>query len=478
MSYSGLLMIVPGYLGLSVVLWLSILSLLLYLARTPAHRAILAVSRVLHNDFRMAANSVRKAEQRLAHRTKEVLLTTGREAAERIIEREFERVDAAVRHDLAQYPALQRKLNEGITLIDEDYKASLVVPPELPEWTKAIEAIANIPPSGDSGVSSILQNIHGTMVKANEKALDRYRRSIQGRHERLKPMLPHWRKVQQTLEQVDQRINSMLERSKGIDRHMDHYEEIVKGTDRAVQLLSSSSLTQFFIAAFVLAIAVGGSIINFNLIARPMQEMVGGNTYLMGFKAANIAALVIILVEIAMGLFLMEALRITRLFPVIAALDDKMRVRMVWFTGTMLFLMASVEAGLAYMRELLAQDDAALVAGLLSGDGLSKATAASSRWITTAAQMGMGFVLPFALTFVAIPLESFIHSARTVMGIAAAGLLRAFAFMLRLCGNAFRYTGGALINIYDLFIFLPLWIERQWSKSAGKTNTAVASTKG
>ena len=38
-------------------------------------------------------------------------------------------------------------------------------------------------------------------------------------------------------------------------------------------------------------------------------------------------------------------------------------------------------------------------------------------WITTAAQMGMGFTLPFALVFVAIPLETFVHSLRTVLGL-------------------------------------------------------------
>ena len=57
-----------------------------------------------------------------------------------------------------------------------------------------------------------------------------------------------------------------------------------------------------------------------------------------------------------MGLFLMESLRITRLFPVISALSDKMRVRMIFITFTILLLMASVEAGLAYMREVLLQD--------------------------------------------------------------------------------------------------------------------------
>jgi hypothetical protein len=242
---------------------------------------------------------------------------------------------------------------------------------------------------------------------------------------------------------------------------MDDYKQITEKTDRAVQTLSSSSMTQFFIAGFVLAIAVGGAFINFNLISRPMQEMVGGSVYMMGFKVADIAALVIILVEVSMGLFLMESLRITRLFPVIGALEDKVRIRMIIVSFVFLFLLASVEAGLAYMRELLSVDDAALVAGLL-GNGAVEAVAGveeSGRWITTAAQMGMGFILPFALTFIAIPLESFIHSSRTVIGVLLAGLLRLSAVLLRFLGNVSKYSGKSLVNVYDLIIFFPLWIE-------------------
>ena len=60
-------------------------------------------------------------------------------------------------------------------------------------------------------------------------------------------------------------------------------------------------------------------------------------------------------------------------------------------------------------------------------------------WITTAAQMGMGFILPFALTFVAIPLESFVHALRTVLGLLLAGALRGLAAVLR------RHAPGLLV---------------------------------
>jgi hypothetical protein len=263
--------------------------------------------------------------------------------------------------------------------------------------------------------------------------------------------------VQQTLGDVNKNVESLLTRSVAIDRHMSEYEDIVRGSDRAVAILSSSALVHFFVSAFVLAIAVGGAAINFSLIARPMAEMVGGTNFIGNFRTADIAALVIIMVEISMGLFLMESLRITRLFPVIGALPDKLRVRMIWITFGILVMLASIEAGLAYMREILLQDELATSA-LLRGDGAAILTS-QDLWITTAAQMGMGFVLPFALVFVAIPLETFVQSSRTVLGILGMGFLNLLSATMRVLGNSCKHAGALAEKIYDLPLCLPLWIE-------------------
>jgi hypothetical protein len=222
----------------------------------------------------------------------------------------------------------------------------------------------------------------------------------------------------------------------------------------------------FFVSALVLAVATAGAAINFSLIARPMAEMVGGTSFIGAFRTADIAALVIIMVEISMGLFLMESLRITRLFPVIGALSDKMRVRMIFVTFTILLLMASVEAGLAYMREVLLQDELA-TSSLLRGDAVASAIN-PHLWITTAAQMGMGFILPFALVFVAIPLETFVHSLRTVMGLLAIGILRLLALLLRILGNGSRHLGTLTQQVYDLLLFVPLWIETRMAVAAAE----------
>lgn len=479
MSLSEIYFIVPNP-AISALIWFVAISIILFLARVPAQKYLLAFTEVMHNAMRLAACTVMSAEKKLQARNREVLLEAGREAAERQIEREFERVENSVTRDLAQYPTLQRKLSESVTYIDEDYQQSTEVPPDPPDWCKVVESVANIESRGDAMVSNVLKDIHKSMVKAQNIAIKEHRSSCMERHKVLKRMMPHWRSVKRVLGEVDRNISSILERAKKISRYMDDYEEILKGSDRAVRVLSSSAMSQFFVSAFVLGIAVGGAMVNFTLIARPMAEMVGGQSFIGSLKVSEISAMVIILVEISMGLFLMESLRITRLFPVISALNDKLRVRMIWITFGFLLALACVEAGLAFMREILMEDELATSAMLRGAAGVS---VNDFGWITTAAQMGMGFILPFALVFVAIPLETFVHSTRTVIGALVAALLRGLAFGLRLIGNIFRYSGKVLVNVYNLLIFAPLWLEsvirhKADAQAAGKSKSSKSIKSG
>jgi hypothetical protein len=339
--------------------------------------------------------------------------------------------------------------------LDENYTESADVPPSLPNWIPIIESIAQIKHTGDSMVSNMLGEINRSLEEHHKSAIEVYRNSSASRHTILNKMLPVWRKVQRSLSDIGSSIAKLNDRAKSIDRYMLEYEEIRKQTDKAARTLSSSSLTQFFISGLVLLIAIGGAIINFNLIALPMSEMVGGASYIGPYKTSDVAGLVIILIELTMGLFLLESLRITRLFPVIGSMDDRMRRRMIWTILAMLTILAGVESALAFMRDRIAQDMEALRQTLA---GVEQTNIATSM-IPTIGQMIMGFILPFALAFVAIPLESFISSSRTVVGMVLAGLLRLTAFFLRLLGNIAYYIGRFIVNMYDLIIFPTIWLE-------------------
>jgi len=464
MSIAAILGITPWPIVSALILFV-LAVVVLFFARHTAHQAIRTATSAIARGLRLASHSVANGEKRLAARNRDVLLSAGREAKERIVEREFDRISDSVRKDLTNYPTLHRALSESIKRIEENHQHAVDVPPEAPGWVRAVDAVAKL--DSKNGSSDILADIHKSMQKAHKEAMEAYREASGERHALLRKMMPDWRAIQEALTRVHESLESVLKRAVVVDRHMQEYEDIVRGQDRAVSTLSSSSVVQFFVSALVLLIAIGGAAINFSLIARPMSEMVGGTSYIGTFRTSDVAALVIIMVEVSMGLFLMESLRITRLFPVIAALPDRMRVRMVWITFTMLTLLASVEAGLAYMREVLLQDElatGALLRGANEG-GLQN----EYMWITTVAQMGMGFILPFALTFVAIPFETFVHSSRTVLGLCGIGFMRALAMLLRVLSNGFRHLGTLLERIYDLPLFVPLWLEAR-AKAAAESD--------
>jgi hypothetical protein len=136
-------------------------------------------------------------------------------------------------------------------------------------------------------------------------------------------------------------------------------------------------------------------------------------------------------------------------------MDDKMRIRMIWVTFTILLVLACVESALAFMRDRIAADMQALRQTLAQVESPEPVNS----WIPTIGQMVMGFILPFALTFVAIPLESFVQSSRTVIGTVTAAALRGVAFVFRLLADVTKYAGEFVVNVYDLLPFPLLWVE-------------------
>lgn len=454
------------------VSWMIVIAFLawlaMYFARKPFHRSLSSMGRIIYNGMRMGAASVRLAEKRLVTRNREVLLSAGLEMAERKVEREFDRISAAVQRDLEGYPQVQRKLTEDLLKIEEDYNNCAEIPQTLPDWVKVIDAIANIKPSGDRMVVNMLEEIHHTLTEQHKSAVERHRRDVAERHNILSRMLPFWRSVQKTLGNVEKTINNLGQRSKKIDRYMGDYEKIRSQTDTAERQLSSSSLTQFFISGVVLAIAVVGAIINFNLVALPMSEMVGGNSYIGDFRTSDVAGMFIVSLEIVLGFFVMDALRITRLFSIIGSMEDNKRQIIFWILFAFLFILACVESSLAYMRDQIAADMEALRQSLAGNE--AGAVAASN--IPTIGQMTMGFILPFILTFVAIPFESFVASSRTVIGLVSAWGLRGLGFILRLLGNLGFYTSRLIVNIYDLAIFPALWLEDRLLRKGGRAMAA------
>jgi hypothetical protein len=454
-------MIWPDNVMASALILFVIAMPFLYAARRLVHDLLHSIGHMVGGPLRLGARWLFATASEMKERNRAVLLAHGREETAQHIEREFERIGAMVTRDLEGYPALQRKLLEEITRVEEDYKKSGEVPPPPPEWVEAITSIAKIKSEGNEMVQRLLEEIKRSMTAIHDKTIAEYRRAYESRHKILNGFMPFWRSLDRTFGQVDKKLTGLQDTGQKIDAQMQKYEQINQKTDKVEQQLTVSAFTQFAISALVLAIAAGGALINYKLIALPFSEMVGAGDYLTAsLRTSEVAALVIIFVEATMGLFVMECLRITNLFPIIRNMNERMRRRMLWVALTFLFILAGIEAALALMRDMLMADRQALLQTLANSPQTAAPADPLLTRIPTAGQMLLGFILPFALAFVAIPLESFIHSLRTVGGALLVMVVRVGGFILRVLGNLVRQLTKVFIAVYDVTIVLPLLIER------------------
>ncbi|MGX5174644.1 hypothetical protein ACUR5C_11545 [Aliikangiella sp. IMCC44653] len=472
MMFNELLSVWSNNQAISLLVWLLIAIVSLYLGRSQAHKLFAGLGNAVYKTLRLWSFSLASAEAKMRIRNEQVLLQNGAQALEKTIEREFVRIADIVQRDLSQYPGLHRKLSESIDKIESSYQESTQAAPLPPAWGEVVETISNLPSNGDPTVVKILANIKKAVDESHQQTLKAYKQSSAKSHHLLSTMQPEWRQISQKLSDVDAKVQGLDECAKNIDCHIQNYADVLASKNSSVNQLSASAFTQFFISGLVLVVAALGGLINFQLIALPMSEMVGGASYIGSMKTSDIAALVIILIEIAMGLFLFECLRITQLFPVISSMDDRLRKRMMIVTFSILFILASIEASLAYMRDLLAMDKEALQHALMNAGTNASVVEAQFRWIPSVGQMIMGFILPFALAFIAIPLESFIHSLRVVLGAVSVALIKVLRVTLRSLGGLAKQSSKILIALYDIVIMIPVSFENLWGAYQQKTDAS------
>lgn len=475
MTFSQLINIWTENELLNVIIWFCLLILIMYLAKNPAHQTIRSFCHVISQGLAHMSESILDAIVKVKERNKEVLLAAGMEETEKNIEKEFKEINTVVERDLAGFPVLKRQLQEQIARIEDDYQQSSEIPPSPPGWIDAVAALAKLPDEANenNAVANILKEIQKTTCDQHKGAIEEYRKAVSAHHGILNSLMPYWRNLTQTLDDVAKVINRVHERSVKIDKHMEQYKAIREKTNYAERTLCSSSITQFFIYGLLLAIAIGGIVVNFNLIAIPLKEMVGGNSYIGSMETSHVVALVIILVEVSIGIYLMEALKITSMFPVIRQMDDKMRKRLIWFTVGFLLTLAFVESSLAFIRDrmLIERESTYNIINNVEMMETSKTT------ITMVGQMVLSFALPFLLTLSAMPLESFIHSSRTFFGVLTVFGMRLMAFLLTLCGSIINNCGELLINLYNLVIFPLIWAEDMLLNKLNKSSQPSGKDK-
>jgi len=440
------------------VLWL-ISTALLWAARDPMLALLRSLGEFLSEGCQGLSRWCHGSAQELRKRSRAALLAAGRIEAQNKLGREFQRVDASWSQQLGQYAKVHRRIDDLLVKLEGDYQHCGETPPEVPGWSAAVEAISKIPSPGDPNVQKVLESIRKSSQEAERKALQAYRSDTAKRHKTLAAMLPGWRDVRDLMGRMHEAVGKTLEGSRRIHGYFEDWDKARRDQEGAARALSFSATKLFTVALVVLGVAVGGAFINFQLIALPMSELVPAGARVGGLPVSTISALVIVLMETALGVFLMDMLGITDLFPKLQGIPASRRKLILGIALAGLFFLASVESSLAVLREQIVEADAALKLALAGEEG-RLVTRASSSAIPVAGQAVLGFVLPWVLALVAIPLEMLLDSARHVLASLLVGGLQGIGHLAGAVAHAAGALTTALTQVYDAYVSIPLRIER------------------
>jgi hypothetical protein len=449
----------PDQPALSLLVIYVVTVVALWAAREPMLRLLGGLGRSVEEGFGAIARRSRNAADELRERSRAALLAAGSLEVQGKLEGEFQRIDASFSERLGHYSELHRRLDDLLLKLDADYQKCGEAPPEVPGWAATVKSISGIPTSGDPNVRKVLEGIKKSIQEAERKALQAHREETSKRHKLLNAMRPAWKEIRGLTARMKDAVEKVLETARKVDGYIDDYHRIRDDERAAARALSHSAWKLLVTSLIVLAVALGGAFINFQLIALPMSELVPAGARVGGMPVATVSALVIVLMEVALGIFLMDMLGITELFPRLSAIPASRRRLILGVALAGLFFLASVESSLAILREKIVEADAVLKMSLAGAESAA-ITAASTSRIPVVGQAVLGFVLPWILALVAVPLEMLLDSGRHVLASLAALVLAGIGSAAGVLAHVTKTLTGALPNVYDVYISIPLRIER------------------
>jgi len=267
---------------------------------------------------------------------------------------------------------------------------------------------------------------------------------------------PHDPKAEAAIERLGSHV---AEHRQVIQSYGVQLQAIQAAPAREVKLGHSTGIGLAFAIVLILAVGVAGWL-NFALLERPMAEVVGDSYRIMGVPIYRLAALAIIVLEVAVGIVLLEALGVTTMFPQFERLEQKkgQRLAIIIVMTTALVVLALIEAALALTRDEISRLERELL-GTLAGTAPSEAGEAAGA-LARYAQAAFGLIIPFALAFLGFAIEALIRNGRVVLQLLLGFVLESLSFAVRLLRFLVEGLLAVALAAYDLVIFLPLVVER------------------
>lgn len=455
--------------GLSIAILVVSSMIFLFFARAPIHKMFCALSDGTAGGLRKMATWAKDAAEKMREKDRKVLLESGVANIQHKIQEEFTKIEMSSTKILSDYPKLQLRLDEEISNIEKDYKECGQTIPEAPGWNDVFTNITKVQESvRDQYMENMLKEVHKSAVAREKKSLSEFRDVAGKRHKLLGTMAPVWKRIEKLGKDINTKVESVLENNNRIDKYMGEYAKLSKADSDSIDMLSSRVTKLFIVSLIVICAGIAGAFINFNLIALPMSELVPQGTRVAGMAVSEISALVIVVLELVLGIFLMEVIGVTNTFPQIASMTKGKR--QVIFYGALagLFFLSTVEASLAVLREQLAESNMALEQALA---GITATVAGKNGAdVTVIGQATLGFVLPWILAVIAIPLEMFIEASQHAFARFYTLLVTAIAHVAN--GVAYLFEGLIKIcsHIFDAYIIIPAKVSELIK---GKSGTPV-----
>jgi hypothetical protein len=434
------------------VTWIAIAMAVLYLAREPAQALIHSLFHLPIALLRLLGHAAARWAQACAGRHRALLIHLHAEELETYIESRRRRAESGLRACLLGYPMLHHRLSRTLDQIEHSQGDALPVSVNPPMQLPAEAGMGGHPVPVATAPPAALPPplLRAPVRRLRMTALTRIARRLTAIHSDVA-----------ALRDMDKRIETA---SRDVTGGVSEYRSLLTGEPRREASSGRSALTLVLVGLLVALAAFAGVALNFRLIARPLSEIVGEGFQVFGYPLSDVLALGIILVEMVVGAMFMDFIGVTRLFPVADRLDDRLRRLLAIATGTIILAFALIEASLALIREDIVQ-----LERQLSVDAGTVApptdTATTLGWLPQVVQASLGFVMPWMLALVAIPLEQLLKYGRVALQAVGAALFGGLAAITRVLAGLLGGMRMVVLRLYDLVIFLPLFVEQRVNRT-------------
>lgn len=422
--------------------------LVLYVARPYAHALLKSLLSAPGEVLRGAALRLRAESRRIDRRFKERVREHQVEELEQRLNRMMGRLDGRVQGDVDRADRLIDELRDAAAGV---VKAADGLDPRTLAARAAGDLKAAVEAEGGSS-----RNLRGAISQAEARFAQAAREARDGARA-IKPEARHLQSLARKLKEIDERIDR---NTREINLAAESYRNNLRSDLRKDAAAGASIFVPWAAAVVVIAVAAAGAFLNFQLVQRPMAELVGDGARVGGLSLPSIAAITLIFLEAACGVVLMEAIGATKLLPVFSRMSGRMTLVFAIMALVFLAAFSVVEVALAFTREAIILLDQDVMRAAAGDSAASAAAGASASPFALLAQALLGAAIPWILAVVAIPAETVIANTRFIVEVIWKQVLALCAFLLAAVGGVVKAASTLLLAVYDFTIFPALAVER------------------